>query len=159
MLDQHIHFNPHTFALREVLGQRMENAIMAWSNNNLSPECLSQRITFKLGLMWVVYIKVKCGTTERADRKEKKKKEMSFKRCSKVRTKKDEGMENACRGETQVMEGKERMKSDEVQKKCKGGEKRKYLTPLALQLLWSQKDSSLLFCTKTKPGLMSVWDA
>lgn len=72
MLDQHIHFNPHTFALREVLGQRIEDAIVACSNNNLSREWLSQCIMFKLGPLWVVYIKVKCGTTEQAGRKEKR---------------------------------------------------------------------------------------
>lgn len=42
--------------------QRIEDAIMACGNNNLSPGCLSQRIMFKLGPLWVVCIKVKCGT-------------------------------------------------------------------------------------------------
>lgn len=41
--------------------QRIEDAIMACGNNNLSPGCLSQRIMFKLGPLWVVCIKVKCG--------------------------------------------------------------------------------------------------
>lgn len=31
---------------------------------NLSPGCLSQRIMFKLGPLWVVYIKVKCGAAD-----------------------------------------------------------------------------------------------
>lgn len=34
---------------------------MTCNNNYLSPGCLSQRIMFRLGPLWVVHIKVKCG--------------------------------------------------------------------------------------------------
>lgn len=74
-LDQHMHLNPHTSAPREVLGQRIEDAIMACCNNNLSLGWLSQRITFKLGPVWAVYIKVKCGAAEGKDRLETEEKE------------------------------------------------------------------------------------
>lgn len=53
---------------------------MPCSNNNLSPGCLSQRIMFELGPLWVVHIKVKCDTAGegRTERETEKKREKEY---------------------------------------------------------------------------------
>lgn len=157
-LDQHILLDPHTFAPGEVLrgGQRIEDAIMARSNNNLSPGCLSQRIMFKLGPLSVVYIKVKCGSvgegrteleTVRKGGQEHVDKKVRW--GKKWRWQDVRGIQRRNTSGGRKMDGREDKGWERSTREEKIGE---YLTILVCvptpQLMWSQKDSLLLSAVK-----------